>query len=154
MIFVIAKLLIALLVVIAGTWWEYSHAPPTLQDIKFITLNGPLFTHQKISTCSGISVWVSGKKLSYHYEEKRVSGAMLSILTVTPQKSVFGKPKPILFAVFRDDIVEQWTLADGKKHDSVEFPEWHALQAILLVVRNMADLRRGGRMEAAAHHHL
>lgn len=144
----VSNCLLAIILLGGMIWWEFFRRHPTLREIRLATIQGPLFLQQWISACPGIAVWISGNKFSYHYTEHKEGRTMISTLTVKPRKGFRKEPKPVLLAVFNDDQVEHWALADGEQRQSADFAEWYALHAILQTIQNIAALEHIGAAAA------
>jgi hypothetical protein len=151
MTIVIAGGLTLLALIIARVWWKCRRCYPTLRTIQLITMNDPLVTHRPVSYGTGIDAMVSGKTFSYRYTREWAGGVLITKLRVSFQKSGFGRPKIVLTAVFRDENVERWALADGQEHTMPNYPEYYVLCDILRIVENVPPFQRTREVAQAAH---
>ena len=141
---IVIKILITIAMVIIVALWEYCGSCPALGDIRLATMNDDLKAHPSVSYGPGISVQVSGQTFIYCYDQEWIGGAVATRLRITFRKRMFGKPKIVLIATFRDDDVEKWSLADGKEHTSPNYPDWYALRDILKKIKDAPRLRHVG----------
>lgn len=149
MLIVIVKMLVATTIVILGVWWEYCGRYPTLRDIRLITIHDQLLVRERTSTGRGVSMWVTGRTFSYHYQwRQECCGSVTTTLSVFFPRSFLRKSKTVLTASFRDTTVEKWELADDAKHTTTNYPDKFALRDILLTIEEKAALRQAGFVSA------
>jgi hypothetical protein len=145
MLIVIIKMLVATTIVILGVWWEYRGRYPTLRDIRLITMHDQLLVRERVSTEREVSMWVTGKTFSYHYQwQREFCDSIITKLSVYFPKSFLRKPKTVLTVSFRGAAVEKWELSDGAKHTTTNYPDQFALRDILLTVEEKAALQQAG----------
>src|ERR1035441_6926899 len=143
MLIVIVKMLVVTTIVILGVWWEYCGRYPTLRDIRLITIYDQLLVRERVSTGSGLSLWVTGRIFSYHYQRrKELCGSVTTTLSVSFPRNFLRRPKTVLTASFRGDAVETWTLLGDAEHTTTNYPDQFALRDILLTVKEKAALRQ------------
>jgi hypothetical protein len=149
MLFVIIKVLAATAIVILGVRWEYYGRYPTLRDIRLITINDQLLVRERVSTGRGVSMWVTGRTFSYHYQwQQECCGSITTKLSVAFPRSFLRKPKTVLTASFRGTTVEKWALLGDKENTTADYPDQFTLREILLTIEEKVALRQAGFVSA------
>jgi len=133
---VIVEILIGIIVIAAGVWWEYDHCYPTLRSVRRAVMDDGLITHQWTSSETGISVRGSGKIFSYGYERECEGTVVIMRLYISLKGNRLIRPRAILTATFCDERPEKWTLGDGREKSSPSYEDDFVLRDILRIVEN------------------
>ncbi len=133
-------------VAFVGVWLDYYHRFPGLRLLRQMTIADiPLVALRRVSSCPGISVEVCGNRFLYRYQaECRGDETMVKLFIVFRRARVFNRNKQVLTAVFRDEIAQEWVLADGLSHDTPNYEEMFVLRDILRIVESATAVYRNG----------
>ncbi len=140
--------IVALTLVMAfvGAWWDCYHRFPEPRLLRQMTIaDAPLVALRRVSSCPGISVEVGGNKFLYRYHSGyQGDETMVKLYIVFRKARIFNRNKQVLTAVFRDEVVQEWALADCLSHDTPNYEEMFVLRDILRIVESATAVYRNG----------